>query len=70
MIKWYMLTSDLNNEEIKSYFKANDYFGYDPDSVVFFPQGGFPALDYDGKIIIEDEGLLSFAPVGNGALYG
>ena len=70
MIKWYMLTSELNNEEIKSYFKANDYFGYDPDSVIFFPQGGFPAVDYDGKIIIEDEGLLSFAPVGNGAIYG
>lgn len=37
--------------------------------MVFFPQGAKPAVYYDGKIIIEDEGKLSLAPIGNGALY-
>ena len=69
MITWYMMTSDVNHEDIVSYFKANDYFGYDPDSVVFFPQGRFPSLDYDGRIIIQDEGKVSLGPNGNGAIY-
>jgi UDP-N-acetylglucosamine pyrophosphorylase len=69
MIKWYLLTSEINNQEIIDYFKENKYFGYDPDSMVFFPQGAKPAVYYDGKILIEDEGKLSLAPIGNGALY-
>jgi UDP-N-acetylglucosamine pyrophosphorylase len=52
-----------------TFFKENDYFGYDSNSIVFFPQGGLPALFYDGKIIIESEGNLSLAPGGNGAIY-
>jgi len=37
---------------------------------VFFPQGGIPALFYDGKVIIENEENVSLAPGGNGAIYG
>jgi UDP-N-acetylglucosamine pyrophosphorylase len=63
------MTSDMNHDEIVDYFKANHYFGYDEDAIVFFPQGGIPALTYDGKVIIESEGNLSLAPGGNGAIY-
>lgn len=52
-----------------NYFKANNYFGYDEKAIVFFPQGGIPALSYDGKVMIESEGNLSLAPGGNGAIY-
>lgn len=69
LIKWYLMTSEMNHDEIVNYFKANNYFGYDEDAIVFFPQGGIPALTYDGKIIIESEGNLSLAPGGNGAIY-
>lgn len=69
MIKWYIMTSDMNHSEIISYFKSNNYFGYDSSSIYFFPQGGIPALDYDGKIIIESQGNISLAPEGNGAIY-
>ena len=70
LIKWYLMTSEMNHEEIVSYFEENKYFGYDKDSIVFFPQGGIPALSYEGKIIVESEGQLSLAPGGNGAIYG
>lgn len=54
MIKWYIMTSEMNHEEVVTYFKQNNYFGYHPDSIVFFPQGGIPAISYNGKIVIED----------------
>lgn len=69
MIKWYIMTSDMNHEEIVDFFKQHKYFGYDPQSIYFFPQGGIPAVDYNGKIMIESEGNLSLAPGGNGAMY-
>lgn len=36
---------------------------------MFFPQGGIPALTYEGKIIVESEAQVSLAPGGNGAIY-
>ncbi len=59
----------MNHDEIVTYFKQNKYFGYEEDSIVFFSQGGIPALSYNGKIIIEDEARISLAPGGNGAIY-
>lgn len=52
MIKWYIMTSDMNHEQILNFFKKHNYFGYDAESIFFFPQGGIPALDYNGKIMI------------------
>ena len=69
MLKLYIMTSEMNHEEIVSFFKEHNYFGYDSDAIFFFPQGGIPAVDYDGKIIIEDKGQLSLAPGGNGVIY-
>jgi UDP-N-acetylglucosamine/UDP-N-acetylgalactosamine diphosphorylase len=68
-IPWYIMTSEMNNEEIKGFFEENKYFGYDKNYVVFFPQGGLPALDYEGRVVIEGEGKVSLAPGGNGAIY-
>ena len=59
----------MNNDEVVGFFKQHNYFGYDPSAIVFFPQGGIPALDYNGKIMIEDEAKVSLAPGGNGAIY-
>jgi len=64
------MTSEMNHEEICEYFKSNNYFGYHADSIVFFPQGGIPAVSYNAKIVIESEGQVSLAPGGNGAIYG
>lgn len=47
------MTSEMNHDEIVTFFKENNYFGYEPESIIFFPQGGIPALFYNGKIIIE-----------------
>lgn len=60
----------MNHKEVCEYFKANKYFGYHEGSIIFFPQGGIPALFYNGKIVIESEGQVALAPGGNGAIYG
>jgi UDP-N-acetylglucosamine pyrophosphorylase len=70
MIKWYLMTSEMNNEEVVTFFKEHNYFGYRPDSIFFCPQGGIPGVSYEGKVIIETEGQLALAPGGNGAMYG
>lgn len=68
-IPWYIMTSEMNHQEIQEFFGQHDYFGYDKSAVVFFPQGGLPALDYEGRIILESEGKINLAPGGNGAIY-
>jgi len=38
MITWYLMTSEMNHEEIKKYFDENNYFGLGEDHVKFFTQ--------------------------------
>ena len=65
----YIMTSDLNDEIIRNYFKENNYFGYPETDIYFFQQGLIPCFDLNGKIIIESPQSLSLAPDGNGGMY-
>jgi len=66
LISFYVMTSEMNTEEIKKYFADNDFFGLDPKKVTFFCQQSFPALNFSGKIISEQKHKISMAPNGNG----
>ena len=68
-ITWYIMTSEINDQQIRTFFADNNYFGYSQNHIKFFAQGALPALDFNGKIIIQEEGNISLAPGGNGALY-
>ena len=65
----YIMTSDLNDQIIRDYFKQNNYFNYPEKDVYFFQQGLMPCFDLNGKIIIESPHSLSLAPDGNGGIY-
>jgi len=65
-IPWYVMTSDINHDATVRFFDENACFGLDPDSVSFFRQGRMPAVDYEGKIILEAKDRIAMSPDGHG----
>ncbi|MBQ8394939.1 MAG: UTP--glucose-1-phosphate uridylyltransferase [Clostridia bacterium] len=65
----YIMTSDKNHEQTVSFWKAHDYFGYTEADVKFFKQDMAPAVDYDGKIILETKDTPALSPNGNGGWF-
>ena len=69
IVPLYIMTSDKNHEQTVSFWKAHDYFGYPEADVKFFKQEMAPAVDYDGKIILETKDMPALSPNGNGGWF-
>ena len=65
----YIMTSEKNDEATQNFFKEHDYFGYDKDFVKFFIQDMACAVDYNGKLLLEEKGRLATSPNGNGGWF-
>ena len=65
-IPWLIMTSRINHEATVSFFRENDYFGLGEDNVIFFSQGMMPAVDFDGKLLLESPDSLALSPDGHG----
>ncbi len=68
-VPFYIMTSDKNHEQTVSFFKEHDYFGYPEHEVRFFKQDMAPAVDYNGKIILESKDTPAMSPNGNGGWF-
>lgn len=68
-IPWYIMTSKENNDQTVEFFEKNNYFGYDKNYVKFFQQGKLPMCDENGKILINEKGLIKEASDGHGGIF-
>ena len=69
IVPLYIMTSDKNHEQTTAFWKEHDYFGYPEADVKFFKQEMAPAVDYDGKIILERKDTPALSPNGNGGWF-
>lgn len=65
-IHWFILTSEINNEATIAAFKDNDFYGLNEEEVHFIVQGLVPAVDAEGKILMEDRFTPAMTPDGHG----
>jgi UDP-N-acetylglucosamine/UDP-N-acetylgalactosamine diphosphorylase len=72
-VPWYIMTSDANDAQTRTFFKQHDYFGIHPRDVFIFQQGMMPAFSLDGKLLLGAKDSLALSPDGHGgslrALY-
>lgn len=67
-IPFYIMTSEGNDADTRTFFEANHYFGLSPERVKFFVQGTLPAFSPNGQIILEAPDRLFAAPDGHGGI--
>jgi len=65
-IPWYIMTSETNDSATRDFFQSNRYFGLDSKQVGFFTQGMFPAVDLDGKLLMNSKSDIVMSPNGHG----
>ena len=65
----YIMTSTVNNDQTTAFFKEHNYFGYPEEYIKFFIQEMVPAVDYEGRILMQSETELVLSPNGNGGWY-
>lgn len=65
-VPFYIMTSEVNDAATRACFEDHDYFGLNPADVIFFKQGVWPALDDEGRLILEAPGRVFVSPDGHG----
>ncbi len=69
IIPWYIMTSEENNKQTMDFLEQHNFFGYSKNNVMFFEQGKAPLLDLNGKLMIDESGIIKEASDGNGSIY-
>ncbi len=64
-----IMTSEKNDRETRAFLREHGYFGYPADFIRFFVQEMAPAVDFSGKLLLEEKGMPALSPNGNGGWY-
>ncbi len=65
-IPWYILTSSTNDTATRAHFRQNAFWGFDSGDVVFIKQGTIPAIDFEGRLMLDRKYQLAVSPDGHG----
>lgn len=65
-LHWFIMTSHANHAATEAFFAAHGFFGLDPQRVHFFRQGRMPAVDFEGRILLEGRDAIALSPDGHG----
>src|SRR5687768_5638240 len=52
-LHWFIMTSHANHAATEAFFQDHKHFGLDSTRVHFFRQGRMPAVNFEGKILLE-----------------
>lgn len=66
VIPWYVMTSRTNHDETVAFFEKHNRFGLPGDAIQFFQQRMLPALDFNGRLLLEAKHRIALAPDGHG----
>lgn len=65
-LHWFIMTSHANHAATEQFFQRNNHFGLAPEHVHFFRQGRMPAINFEGKILLEAKDAIALSPDGHG----
>lgn len=65
-LHWFIMTSHANHAQTEAFFAEHKFFGLDRGRVHFFRQGRMPAVDFDGRILLETKESIAMSPDGHG----
>lgn len=69
-LPWYLMTSDANDADTRTFLDDHFLFGLQPESVTTFVQGMLPAVDpATGDILREAPDRLALSPDGHGGIF-
>lgn len=69
IIPWYIMTSKENNYNTTNFFERHDYFGMGKENIKFFMQNELPMVDVNGKILVDENGMVKLAADGHGGIF-
>lgn len=65
-IPFYVMTSESNDQTTRDFLQRHRFFGLDPADVFFFQQNMMPAVDFQGKLILDAKDHIFTSPDGHG----
>jgi len=65
-LHWFIMTSHANHAQTEAFFEQHKFFGLDRARVHFFRQGRMPAVNFEGKILLETKSSIALSPDGHG----
>lgn len=65
-LPWYIMTSNTNDLVTQEFFQSQQFFGLNPEQILFFTQRMLPVIDLNGKLLMDTKSSIVMSPNGHG----